>query len=102
MRADGISQVGEGVSKSPRWRRDRASAGRSYRIKDHATVNERRIELGLSHRDLARRASCSKAMVGFVCTGERDRITEQLAVDLARALEWDPGDLVIGWPSCVG
>lgn len=103
--ADTLSRVGsrdegqadDGGTTSPRWLRYRASGGRSYAIRDRMDLDARRVARGLSQQDLARMAHCSKPMVGFLCTGHRDRVTEELARALAVALRCEPWDLVEGW-----
>lgn len=55
------------------------------KARDTSVVRVAMRERGLSHRQLARLAGCSKSTIGFVAGGDR-AVNDQLAQALARAL----------------
>lgn len=74
-------------SESPRWVRHEESQGQVLAVRDSAMLDARRRALGLSHKQLAHRAGCSKSFVGFICQGSRSRLFATTATRFAEALE---------------
>lgn len=54
-----------------------------------------RTAAGMSQAALADAAGCSKAMVGHLESGHRDRVTGALAGAIAEALTPTPGDVAV-------
>ncbi len=68
------------------------------RARDTSVVRAAMQERGLSHREVARLAGCSKSTIAFVADGERC-VNDQLAQALARVLRRPVDHLFVPAPS---
>lgn len=83
-----------GVTQGSRtWARRVESGSQSRALVDTGAFRDACRAARMSQLALARRVGCSKAFVGFLCTGERVAATVSLAEAIEDALGVDRGDL---------
>lgn len=60
-------------------------------------LRDRRLSLGLSMSEVARRAGCSASILGEYERGERAPRDEQFVRDLARVIDVPADELIVAW-----